>query len=60
MEIARDLGKPAYIVFSDATLIDMAQKRPDTPDAMLDVSGVGNVKYEKFGPAFLEVLRSEA
>ena len=59
MEIARGLGKPAYIVFSDATLIDMAQKRPDSPEAMLDVSGVGNVKYEKFGPAFLEIIRSE-
>ncbi|MEP6342780.1 MAG: DNA helicase RecQ [Maricaulaceae bacterium] len=59
MEIARGLGKPAYIVFSDATLIDMAQKRPDTPESMLDVLGVGNVKYEKFGPSFLEVLRNE-
>ncbi len=58
MEISRALGKPAYIVFTDATLIDMAQKRPDNPDAMLDVSGVGHVKFEKFGPAFLEVIRS--
>ncbi len=58
MDIARSLGKPAFIVFSDATLIDMAQKRPDNPDAMLDVSGVGTVKYEKFGPAFLELINS--
>ena len=58
MEIARGLGKPAYIVFSDATLIDMAQKRPESPDAMLDVSGVGAVKYERFGPTFLEVIRT--
>jgi ATP-dependent DNA helicase RecQ len=58
MEIARSLGKPAYIVFSDATLIDMAQKRPESPDAMLDVSGVGAVKYERFGPVFMEVIRS--
>ncbi|MEP1230690.1 MAG: DNA helicase RecQ [Litorimonas sp.] len=57
MDIARDLGKPAYIVFSDATLIDMAKKRPDSPEAMLDVSGVGAVKYEKFGPAFLDLIQ---
>lgn len=56
MDIARDLGKPAYIVFSDATLVDMAEKRPDSAEAMLDVSGVGNVKLEKFGPAFLAVI----
>ena len=56
MEIARGLGKPAYIVFSDATLMDMAQKRPDNAEAMLDVSGVGAVKFERFGPAFLEII----
>ena len=55
-EIARGLGKPAYIVFSDATLIDMAKKRPENPEAMLDVSGVGLVKFERFGPTFLEVI----
>ncbi|WP_409432006.1 DNA helicase RecQ [Litorimonas sp. RW-G-Af-16] len=57
MDIARNIEKPAYIVFSDATLIDMAKRRPDNPDAMLDVSGVGAVKFEKFGPAFLDVIR---
>ncbi len=59
MEIARGLGKPAYIVFSDATLIDMAQKRPHSAEAMLDVSGVGRVKFERFGPAFLEIITEE-
>ncbi|NNE57798.1 MAG: ATP-dependent DNA helicase RecQ, partial [Hellea sp.] len=59
MEIARGLGKPAYIVFSDATLMDMAQKRPGSAEAMLDVSGVGAVKFERFGPAFLEVIAGE-
>lgn len=56
MEIARELGKPAYIVFSDATLIDMVRKRPDSEDAMLAVSGVGTVKYSRFGQQFLDVL----
>jgi len=60
MEIARGLGKPAYIIFSDATLIDMVRRRPKNKDAMLDVSGVGAVKYERFGEAFLGLIQSAA
>jgi ATP-dependent DNA helicase RecQ len=55
-DMARELGKPAYIIFSDATLIDMAQKRPVSRDQMLQVSGVGEVKFERFGSAFLEAI----
>ena len=55
-DMARDLGKPAYIIFSDATLIDMAQKRPMTRAQMLAVAGVGEVKYERFGEVFLEAI----
>ncbi|MGB6231831.1 MAG: DNA helicase RecQ, partial [Litorimonas sp.] len=55
-DMARDLGKPAYIIFSDATLIDMAQKRPVSRAQMLDVSGVGETKFERFGEAFLEAI----
>lgn len=55
-EMARDLGKPAYIIFSDATLIDMAQKRPLDRRQMLTVSGVGETKFERFGEAFLEAI----
>ena len=58
MEISHSLGKPAYIVFSDATLIDMVRKRPDSPEAMLEVSGVGAVKYERFGSVFLDVIKT--
>ena len=56
MEIARSIEKPAFMVFSDATLIDMTQKRPANKDEMLDVSGVGEVKFERFGRQFLEVF----
>jgi len=56
MDVARDIGKPAFMVFSDATLIDMAQKRPANKDEMLGVSGVGDVKFERFGRQFLEVF----
>ena len=56
MEIAREIAKPAYVVFSDATLIDMAKKRPAGREEMLGVSGVGDVKFEKFGEIFLEII----
>jgi len=53
MDFAKQLGKPAFVVFSDATLIDMISKKPKTRDDMLEVSGVGPSKLEKFGDAFL-------
>jgi ATP-dependent DNA helicase RecQ len=49
--------KPAYIVFSDKVLLEMAARRPSTPEALLDVPGVGPAKLERYGEAFLEVLR---
>jgi len=59
MELSRALGKPAYVVFSDATLIDMASKRPSSREEMLEVSGVGAVKFERFGEEFLSVIKEE-
>lgn len=53
MDYAKQLGKPAFVVFSDATLIDMVSRKPVTRDQMLDVSGVGPSKFERFGEAFL-------
>jgi ATP-dependent DNA helicase RecQ len=49
-------GVPAYIVFSDRTLIEMAQRRPRTPAELLDVSGVGAAKLERYGSEFLKEL----
>ena len=56
MEFAKQLGKPAFVVFSDATLIDMVTKKPKTREQMLDVSGVGPSKFDRFGDAFLAEL----
>jgi len=53
-------GVPPFVVFSDATLRDMASKRPRNRAEMLMVSGVGSVKYERYGEAFLSVLRAAA
>lgn len=54
--IASKKSVPAYVIFTDATLIDMCKKCPETPDEMLDVSGVGRTKLEKFGKQFLEEI----
>ena len=54
--LADSQGVPAYIVFSDKTLRGMVEARPQTPAELLDVSGVGPAKLEKYGREFLEAL----
>ncbi|MGH7663465.1 MAG: RecQ family ATP-dependent DNA helicase [Gemmatimonadaceae bacterium] len=56
--IARETSVPAYVVFSDRTLADMADQRPPSLDAMLGVSGVGPAKLEKYGERFLAIIRT--
>ena len=56
LRLAREEKLPAYMIFSDATLSSMAVQRPATPDELLGVSGVGEVKLEKYGEEFLGVL----
>ena len=55
--IASEEGVPAYIVFSNATLADMAAKRPADEDELLDVSGVGRAKAAKYGERFLACIK---
>jgi ATP-dependent DNA helicase RecQ len=50
-------GVPAYIVFSDAVLRQMSASVPKSPDEMLALSGVGPVKLERYGEAFLALMR---
>ena len=54
--IADSEGVPAYIVFSDAVLRGMARELPQSRAELLQVSGVGPVKLERYGDAFLDVL----
>ena len=49
---------PAYIVFSDKVLLEMATRRPSSEIELLDVSGVGPAKLAKYGSEFLAVLRT--
>ena len=51
---------PAYVIFTDRTLIEMAEKRPATLDDMARISGVGAKKLESYGAAFLEVVAGAA
>lgn len=51
---------PAYIIFNDRTLVEMAEKRPNTLDEMAAIGGVGAKKLERYGDDFLEVITGEA
>ena len=55
-ELARAHNVPAYVIFPDKTLLEMALARPATRDAMAEISGVGARKLEKYGAMFLEVI----
>lgn len=57
MDIAREAHVPPYVVFADKTLLEMCQYQPKDKEEMLKVSGVGEMKYQKYGEQFLEVLR---
>lgn len=56
-ELAKEAGVPAYVVFSNATLTDMAKKRPLTVSEFKKVSGVGEIKASWYGNAFLTRIR---
>ncbi len=58
MELARAEGMPPYIIFSDKTLVDMCIKLPQNREEMLDVSGVGLTKYDKYGERFIGAIAS--
>ncbi|WP_435951609.1 ATP-dependent DNA helicase RecQ [Dryocola sp. BD626] len=56
--IADEENIPPYVVFNDATLIEMAEQMPITPSEMLGVNGVGTRKLERFGREFMSLIRS--
>jgi ATP-dependent DNA helicase RecQ len=57
-EIAKDLSIPPYVVFADTTLVGFATRKPMSLEAMLEVSGVGQTKLERYGDAFLDIIRA--
>ncbi len=60
LDIARELGKPPYIVFSDKTLRDMVRVKPITDDQFLAVNGVGESKLEQYGERFMAAIREDS
>lgn len=58
--IADEENIPPYVVFNDATLIEMAEQMPTSPGEMLSVNGVGVRKLERFGQEFLALIRAHA
>ncbi|MET3522509.1 ATP-dependent DNA helicase RecQ [Mesorhizobium abyssinicae] len=56
LRLAKERQVPAYVVFSDRTLIDMADRRPRDLDAFAEVNGVGEAKLREFGEIFLEAI----
>jgi ATP-dependent DNA helicase RecQ len=56
LKLAQEINKPAFVVFSDATLEDMEHKKPRTREAFAEVSGVGEAKLEKYADDFLKVI----
>jgi len=57
-EIAKELSIPPYVVFADTTLVGFASRKPISLEAMLEVSGVGQTKLERYGDAFLDIIQA--
>ena len=56
-ELADQAGVPAYIIFSDRALVEMARHLPRTPEQFLDINGVGEAKLANYGETFLRLIR---
>jgi len=54
-ELATENNIPAYIVFSDKTLVELSKKLPQSREEMLDIHGIGEVKFERYGEKFLNL-----
>ena len=58
LQLAREREVPAYVIFADRTLIDMARRRPRNKAEFAEVNGVGAVKLERFAETFLAEIRA--
>ena len=56
--IAREQQVPAYVVFPDRTLLEIAVRRPKSPYALGEIRGVGPMKIDKYGEQFLQLVRT--
>ncbi|GCF93348.1 ATP-dependent DNA helicase RecQ [Enterococcus florum] len=58
-QLAQEQNLPPYIIFSDKTLQELAEKQPQTSFEFLQIKGVGQSKLDKYGAAFMQVLKSQ-
>jgi ATP-dependent DNA helicase RecQ len=58
--LAKEEGVPAYVIFSDRSLFDMAARKPTTTWAFREIHGVGQAKLDRYAEAFLDVVRRHA
>ncbi len=58
LRLAKERQVPPYVIFSDRSLIDMAERRPSSPREFAEVHGVGAVKLKDFAQTFLDAIRS--
>ncbi|MBY0512019.1 MAG: DNA helicase RecQ [Rhodospirillaceae bacterium] len=56
LDLARARNVPAYVVFPDSTLLELARERPTSLDGMSGINGIGPKKLKEFGPAFLRAI----
>jgi ATP-dependent DNA helicase RecQ len=56
LELARAEGLPAYCIFQDRTLQEMASRLPDSRGKMMAIVGVGEITFRKYGNAFLDII----
>jgi ATP-dependent DNA helicase RecQ len=56
-QMADEAGVPPYVIFNDKTLVEMAAFFPQSPESLLNISGVGQVKLQRYGEAFLDIIR---
>ncbi len=59
-ELADAAGVPPFVIFGDATLVEMAARQPGSDEELLAVNGVGRVKLQRYGSLFLEAIRGHA
>ena len=59
-KIAEAQGVPPYVIFHDASLMEMLERRPQTLDEFATITGVGEKKLDRYGAEFLELLQQPA
>ncbi len=60
LEMAEEHNRPAYTIFNNRTLKELASLKPTTTDALLDITGIGQAKAEHYGPAILTLIAEHA